>query len=217
MTNNYISEIRNIAVHEIVKCSLANGPGRRLVIWVQGCNFAVKCKGCFNESTHDLLGGNLMHVDQIVNLIAQAIRMYDIEGVTISGGEPLHQAVPVAFLTQAIKEKFRELSIVLLTGYSAPQLDKLRGNAQPAFISQAINLVYKSVDVIIAGRYDETKSVANHYIGSSNKALLLLSDRYTEVDFQSVPTTEVQVDKSGAVTITGIHPGQFQELLDILT
>jgi len=37
-------------IHSILNESRANGPGKRFVIWVQGCDIA--CDGCFNPETH---------------------------------------------------------------------------------------------------------------------------------------------------------------------
>ncbi|MGD0006352.1 MAG: 4Fe-4S cluster-binding domain-containing protein, partial [Anaerolineaceae bacterium] len=37
-------------LHHFEPLSLVNGPGKRSVVWVQGCT--LNCPGCFNPQTH---------------------------------------------------------------------------------------------------------------------------------------------------------------------
>jgi len=37
-------------IHEMISASRVNGPGRRAVVWFQGCTLA--CPGCWNPETH---------------------------------------------------------------------------------------------------------------------------------------------------------------------
>ena len=73
-----------LRLHGFEPCSAANGPGRRAVLWVQGCTLA--CPGCFNPRTHDR-SGDQVGVDELFSRIDQLGDR--IEGVTVSGGEPL--------------------------------------------------------------------------------------------------------------------------------
>jgi pyruvate-formate lyase-activating enzyme len=43
-------------VHAVMECSLVNGPGRRTVVWFQGCKLS--CPGCWNEATHSQYAGS---------------------------------------------------------------------------------------------------------------------------------------------------------------
>ena len=72
-----------LPVHNICH-SRINGPGNRLVIWVQGCKF--HCKGCFNPETHPYTKEHLMDINELAELINNDTT---IEGITLSGGEPL--------------------------------------------------------------------------------------------------------------------------------
>ena len=71
-----------IRVHEYLESSLTNGPGNRFVLWTQGC--PLNCEGCFNRSASSLDGGQDMEIGDIFRLIDSC----DVEGITISGGEP---------------------------------------------------------------------------------------------------------------------------------
>ena len=41
-------------VHGFVPVSRANGPGRRAVLWFQGCT--LNCPGCWNQASHPFEG-----------------------------------------------------------------------------------------------------------------------------------------------------------------
>ncbi len=84
-----------LRVHAIEPLSYANGPGPRSVLWVQGCSLG--CRGCFNQATHDPSAGESMAVEEAAKRLT---RHAGIEGVTISGGEPFQQALPLALLLE---------------------------------------------------------------------------------------------------------------------
>lgn len=74
-------------IHSIETFGTVDGPGIRYVIFLQGCNF--RCAYCHNPDTWDCNGGKLYSVDDIVSDISKYTRY--IEGITVSGGEPLLQ------------------------------------------------------------------------------------------------------------------------------
>ena len=56
--------------NKIRKMDISNGPGVRVSIFMQGCNF--HCKDCFNPETHDFEGGkefNEETIDRVLNLL----------------------------------------------------------------------------------------------------------------------------------------------------
>ncbi|BDD04303.1 pyruvate formate-lyase-activating protein [Aureibacter tunicatorum] len=79
-----------LRIHSIESFGTHDGPGIRLVIFVQGCEF--RCLYCQNPDTFDLKGGKLMDLDEIVKRAVNMKPYFKKEGgVTISGGEPLLQ------------------------------------------------------------------------------------------------------------------------------
>jgi hypothetical protein len=62
------------------------------------------------------------------------------------------------------------------------------------------------VDVIIAGRYDASRRVAQGLIGSSNKKTHFLTGRYNDSDLEAVPQAEIIVTRHGEVILSGIDP-----------
>lgn len=88
-----------LRVHSIESFGTNDGPGIRLVIFVQGCLF--KCLYCQNPDTLSRKGGTLMASAELMKL-AEKQRPYfgKTGGITISGGEPTLQAkVLIPFFT----------------------------------------------------------------------------------------------------------------------
>lgn len=125
--------------------SRINGPGNRLVIWVQGCKF--HCKGCFNPETHPYTKGHLMDIDELAVLINNDT---DIEGITLSGGEPLDYPTQLSELFGKLSER---ITIIIFTGYMLHEIQ-----CSPLLMS-----VVKMTDISIVGRYDER--LAHPYLG----------------------------------------------------
>src|SRR6516162_3714972 len=146
-------ETPRLRIHRFVPRSLANGPGVRAVVWVQGCSLG--CPGCFNPETHAFHDDRLVAVDE---LVAQVCDLGErIEGVTISGGEPLQQRPALlAFLRRLRAET--GLSVLVFTGFTWDEVQRLPDATE----------LLACIDVLIAGRYDESQRVALGLIGSRN-------------------------------------------------
>ena len=133
-----------LPIYHISK-SEANGPGIRLVIWVQGCR--LHCKNCFNPETHSFSAKRLMDIEEILYLIQND---RSINGVSFSGGEPLEY--PEAIL-EIIKGLPPRLNSILFSGYTLDEI--LKSSAKLA--------VVKKADLSILGRYDD--SLSHPYLG----------------------------------------------------
>ncbi len=187
-------------IHQFLPFSQANGPGTRAVVWVQGCTLG--CPGCFNVPTHPAAGGETVTVEVLFERI-KALQN-SIEGVTISGGEPLQQQTGVAQLLHRIKAE-TSLSVVLFTGFSWPELQKI-GGGQPNTSPDLPLALLQDVDVLIAGRYDQTQHLAQDLRGSANKTSYFLTNRYMAQDMGAIPPAEVVITAEGDVIMSGIDP-----------
>ena len=67
-----------------VNDSIVDGPGLRYTIFVQGCYH--NCLGCHNPESHDVNGGYLKDIEEILKEIDENPLL---DGVTLSGGEPM--------------------------------------------------------------------------------------------------------------------------------
>ncbi len=86
-----------LRIHSIESFGTHDGPGIRLVIFAQGCQF--RCLYCANPDTWDPHGGRELSIDEIVRLaVSQKPFFGKRGGVTISGGEPTLQRVALLHL-----------------------------------------------------------------------------------------------------------------------
>lgn len=74
-------------VHSIETFGTVDGPGIRYVLFLQGCGY--RCKYCHNPDTWGCDGGTEYSVQDILDDVKKYSRY--IQGVTLTGGEPLLQ------------------------------------------------------------------------------------------------------------------------------
>src|SRR5262245_15718618 len=178
-------------IHSFLSKSRVNGPGERAVIWTQSCT--LRCPGCFNPETHDLTGGEKVLVDDLFNRVADLGDI--IEGITVSGGEPLQQLRPLVALLRRVREE-TDLSVIVFTGYTWDEVQRM----------PEADALLARLDVLLAGRYDQSLRVARNLRGSANKTFHFFSDRYSMSDLQGTPPAEVIITAEGEVMISGIDP-----------
>ena len=184
----------HVRVHAIDPRSRANGPGARFVVWLQGCTLG--CPGCFNPTTHDAAAGRQMAIADVVAQLAAA----SVEGLSLSGGEPLQQAPAAVALLQAARD--RGLSTLAFSGYTREEIQVLP--AGPAVLAR--------LDVLIDGRYRAGERLATGLRGSANQRIQLLTARYTLADVEATPVAEIRIGRTGEVTLTGVDPLKVAKL-----
>ncbi|OLA09722.1 MAG: hypothetical protein BHW12_03660 [Coprobacillus sp. 28_7] len=154
------------------------GPYNRCCIWFQGCN--IKCKGCCNKDLQTLVPNHIVTLEELINIVKEAKNKFDVEGITLSGGEPSLQSGLVFFNNEIHK---LGLGIIMFSGK-----DKSDLNSE----------LVESVDLLIDGPFIEDK-VDNKRVllGSKNKNLSFISNRYKkdEAYFNNpISIEEVTVD-----------------------
>lgn len=137
---------------------IANGPGFRVSIYVQGCNN--HCPGCFNPETWDFEGGREFN-NAVKNKFLELGKSKKIAGFSILGGEPLQQGKDMLDLVKEIKETYPDKTIWMWTGCVYEELTPEQFE------------IVKYVDVLIDGRFDaKLKSLRSRYKGSSNQRVI---------------------------------------------
>lgn len=93
-----------LRVHSYESMGTFDGPGLRLVVFLQGCNF--RCLYCANPDTIDLKGESKeTSADEIVRMAMNQRPFFGKKGgVTFSGGEPTAQAKVLIPLVKRLKE-----------------------------------------------------------------------------------------------------------------
>ncbi|WP_044647682.1 4Fe-4S single cluster domain-containing protein [Paenibacillus terrae] len=170
-------------IHSFTPSTYVNGPGKRAMIHFQGCT--LNCPGCFNTYTHSNDNGREMSLDEILSLLPS-----DIDGVTISGGEPFLQPSSLLQLVQALKQM--DLSIVVFTGFYRKEISKI--NYGPHILHY--------IDALIDGRFNEEQIATTGLRGSSNQTIHLLTKRHIAAEFEE-RNIEVTINAEGNLTMTG--------------
>ena len=143
-----------IRIAGLVPESFVDGTGIRFAVFFQGC--LRHCPACHNPHTHGLNGGKLFDT---ADIISQFKRNNLLDGITLTGGEPLLQIPPATELAQAAKR--RGLSVWLYTGFTFEYL--------PADATPLIELV----DVLVDGAFDiNLRDLDLRFCGSRNQRLI---------------------------------------------
>ena len=169
--------------------SSANGPGNRYVIWTQGCEF--NCNGCFNSETHNQYDGFEIDTDELFDNI---VLNKNIEGISISGGEPFLQEEAVNELLIKIKGN-TTLSTLVFTGYTYNEIKADKNKAK----------LLNNIDILISGRYEISSPFDHPLLSSTNQEMIFLTDRYSIKDISNI-SCEIIIDDKGNIIMSGIKP-----------
>ena len=145
--------------NKIRKMDIADGPGVRVSIFMQGCSF--NCKNCFNKDTHDFCGGKEF-TDETIDRVLELCEKDHIEGLSILGGEPMHpkNIEGTTKLAKAFKEKFPNKNLWAWSGFLFDQDLKDKE-------------VLNYLDTLVDGQYvDELRDPTLKWKGSSNQRVI---------------------------------------------
>lgn len=181
-----------LQIASVIKNTQAEGPGRRVAIWVQGC--PLHCPGCCNPEMIPFKSDKrLLGLKSWVRSFADPW----IEGITLLGGEPIAQATAVAEVCESAQ--LFGLSVMLFTGYTMDELQQL------THLVPDISRILNACDILVDGRYDRSKpETKRRWVGSANQEMHFLTDRYDPSDpiFRADNTVEIRLGK-GEITVNG--------------
>ena len=113
-----------IKVHSYESMGTYDGPGLRLVVFLQGCPF--RCLYCANPDTITFDGGTLTAPEHIIKMaVNQKVFFGKKGGVTFSGGEPTAQAKELICLVDALHEEGINVCIDTNGGIWTPDVETL--------------------------------------------------------------------------------------------
>jgi anaerobic ribonucleoside-triphosphate reductase activating protein len=155
-----VKEGVRLRVFRIYHNSVVEGPGRRSVIQLSGCE--KRCSGCIAVETWPLGSGVEMSVSEVVKATldpAGAPR----DGVTVLGGEPFLQPEGLLSLVAALKSHGQHVTL-----YSGYTLEELLSRQDPV-IAQTLDLA----DILIDGPFvKELSGDAGEWRGSTNQRII---------------------------------------------
>ena len=184
-----------LRVATIVDETEAEGPGRRLALWVQGCS--IRCPGCCNPEMFAADRGSVMTIDELDARVGRA----DVEGVSILGGEPFEQAAGCAELARRVRARGKTTMV-----YSGYTLAEIRERPDSADLLAAC-------DLLVDGRYDRERPeppppLGRRWIGSTNQVVHYLTAAYSPDDPQMHAANTVEVHwRDGRLLINGWPAG----------
>ncbi len=140
------------------------GFGRRVGIWLQGCSIA--CPGCCSRDMWSSTGGATISVSDLVNW-CESSAGDQLDGITISGGEPFEQAEGLLALVSELGAlRQRAMNEIDLLCYSGMPWRRLQRD-HTAILSH--------LDAIVPEPF-VVKLDSATLRGSTNQPLLALSD-----------------------------------------
>lgn len=143
-------------LYGIVDESIVDGPGIRLAIFFQGCSH--HCFKCHNPNSWDFEKGKKYSLEKIEEIIRKDKH---IDGVTLTGGDPLDQYEEALSVCKMIKEKFSNLDIILYTGYD---FEDVKSN---------FNEILNYIDYLVDGKFIyEKMDLSLLFKGSSNQRFI---------------------------------------------
>lgn len=140
------------------------GYGRRIGIWFQGCS--IRCKGCCSLDTWD---AEPTHATTVENVLAwiEAQPLEQVDGFTISGGEPFDQPAALIRLLEALNSvrvaSNRSKDILVYSGFAWRKLRERHSS------------VLGLIDTLVSEPYVLTRS-ANGLVGSANQVVRCLTE-----------------------------------------
>jgi anaerobic ribonucleoside-triphosphate reductase activating protein len=174
------------------------GPGRRIVLWTQGCT--IHCPGCTNQHIWKKSGGTAYKADEIFEY---CIQQENIDGITLHGGEPTDQMA--ALLPLLRKLKSLHYSVILFTGY---EIESFTNDQQKEFISYCDLIKYGPFVISQMNRYLQFR-------GSSNQRIIRISERFKDYPISDGENVVLlDIDKNGIIINKGFPDEDMDNLIN---
>ncbi|MDE6778971.1 MAG: anaerobic ribonucleoside-triphosphate reductase activating protein [Alistipes sp.] len=155
-------------VIEIYPETVSDGYGIRYSIYFAGCSH--HCPGCHNAPSQNPEIGDLL-TDRFFDVICDEINSNPLlDGVTLSGGDPMYRADELLPFLERLKERTRQ-NVWCYTGYTLEecQADPMRREC------------LRHIDVLVDGRFVEAlRDPRLDFRGSSNQRIIRLRDGQPE-------------------------------------
>jgi anaerobic ribonucleoside-triphosphate reductase activating protein len=169
------------------------GPGRRLGIWFQGCS--IRCAGCISADTWGVDIG-LTSVEEVVTSVEPWLG--EVEGITISGGEPFDQPAALTALLRTLRAR-TDVDVLVYSGHPYESLEP------------ALQGMTGLIDALITDPYEQHAPRTLALRGSDNQRLHCLTERgavrfspYERAVSAEDRRFDVMFDEQGTVWLAGI-------------
>ena len=180
-------------VHSYLLSEGTNGPGMRFTLWTQGCTKG--CKGCFNPETWGLDYESRNSRYDPVEFARYVIENYKVDGITLTGGDPLEQPEALLSFLQELHrddialEKYPK-GIICFTGYLMEEIEQM----------PLVQECLEYIDLLIEGRFIEELKYSNGLAGSTNQRFIF-SNKENRGE-NKINRDEILIDQSVEIHVT---------------
>jgi anaerobic ribonucleoside-triphosphate reductase activating protein len=183
----------NIHRYETVENEHLYGPGKRLLIFTQGCS--LHCNGCVNQHLWGFGKGNDVSAEDILKQCAS------LDGITLHGGEPLDQAKDLREIVDVVKKHGK--TVLLFTGYTYKELNETQ------------RWIWLNSDIVVSGRYDEAKrNIYLQFRGSTNQKVYVHQGKYKDYKIKDGQTVAIlSFSEDGEMRVRGFQNDELNKLL----
>ena len=162
------------------------GPGRRAGIWFQGCT--IRCPGCVAVDTWRADPATAVPVAEVLAWL-ESLPGDQLDGVTVSGGEPSDQPDALAAVLGGVDALRRArggdpFDVLVFSG------------RQPEWVEGPGRHLFAGADAVMAGPYIEALAGTSLLRGSENQRLVALTElgRHRFADNRLPPRSRLQVE-----------------------
>ena len=157
---------------DIYKADTTNGPGVRVVLWTSGCSH--HCKDCHNPQTWSPTHGKPYTKETEVEILDALNKSY-IQGITLSGGDPLYEGnlTEIHDLVVKIRNFLPEKTIWIYSGFTWEELHTTYTDTHLDRVMNIRKQIVEMCDVFVDGRFEiDKKNIRLTYCGSENQKVI---------------------------------------------
>lgn len=180
----------------IIESEHLYGPGKRLLLFTQGCS--IHCKGCINSHLWKFGCGKDISAAEILHICQNN----KVDGITLHGGEPLDQAMGIFEIVKLLKDN--DYTVILFTGYMKKEISGYQVK------------IWNLVDIVVSGRFVESKkNLFMQFRGSTNQRVYTHKGKYKGYKTENGKTVAIlTLDNKGNINIKGFFSEDIQSLIE---
>lgn len=179
------------------------GPGKRIGIWLAGCEH--HCDGCSNPELWEKKQKYKTNLESVMLMIKSLVKGRHIDGFTITGGDPFFQVDALYELLDEIEHINDD--ILVYTGYSYED------------IKHTHSVLLDKIAVLIDGKYEREKNDGSFLRGSSNQRIIILKEKYKKLYSEYIESGVNEIQNfaaSDGIVSVGIHRSEYQAELNTI-
>ena len=142
------------------------GYGKRVGIWFAGCPHG--CVACSNPELWESDPNHEITLDNLMSLIQDVCHNNEVDGFTITGGEPFCQSDELDKLVTELNEISDD--ILIYSGYTLEELKEMQNTS--------VDHIIAGIAVLIDGKYIESKNNGAILRGSDNQKIYILNEKH---------------------------------------